>query len=96
MAALVRAGAMAMIGVGAGLLRRAREEQHLRHRDARAAEDHRQPPVHLLQHGVQVADALLLAQKIELADHHRPDDAVLAAAAAEVRRCAAGSAVWIS
>ncbi len=73
-------------GVGAGLLGRACKEQHLGHRDARAAEDHRQPSVDLLQHGIQVADALLLAQKVELADHHRPDNAVLSAATAEIGR----------
>src|SRR6266511_2096688 len=37
-------------------------------------------------------NALCLAKKVELADHHRPDDAVLAAAAAEIgRRAQVGS-----
>src|SRR5688572_13854589 len=70
----VRAGAMAMIASAPAACA------------ARAAEDHRQAAIHLLHHGVQVAHALLLAEEVELAHHHRPDNAVLAAAAAEVGR----------
>ena len=44
----------------------------------------RQAPVDFFQHFVQVGDALSLAQQIKLADHHRPDDAVLPRAAAEI------------
>jgi len=33
-----------------------------------------------------VANALFLAEKVELADHHWPDDAMLAAAATEICR----------
>ncbi len=73
-------------GVRAGPLRSPGKEQHLGHGDAGATEDHRQPSVHLLQHRVQVTDAFLFAQEIEFAHHHRPDDAVLPATAAEVRR----------
>src|SRR5690349_21639144 len=81
MAALVCAGAMEMIA-SAPACWAARKQQHLQNRHTRAAEYHWQSPVNLFQHGVEIADALFFAQKIELTDHHRPNDAVLAAAAA--------------
>jgi hypothetical protein len=73
-------------GVRAGSLRPTGEKAHLRHGNARTAEYYWQSPVDRLQHGLQVAQALFLAQQVELAHHDRPDDAVLPAAAAEISR----------
>ena len=68
------------------LLRRPGKEQNLGQRDAGAAKDNRQPPIHFFEHGIQATNALFLAQKVKFPDHHRPDNAMLTTAATEIRR----------
>ena len=70
-------------GVYAGLLCCARVKHHLRDRDAGAAEDDGQATVHFFEYRIESADSLFFSEKPELTDHHRPDDAMLAAFTAE-------------
>ena len=46
-----------------------------------------QPTIHFFHHVIEIANPLRFAQKEEITDHHRPDDAVLPRVTAEVCRC---------